>query len=506
MLIKNTGCDLTTKINNLKPTGAKTVVINNLVGNAETPPSIEGISTAVLQPSAANLLNSNSTIDWHYTAFLKSNPRSGLISQFSSMGPSADGYGKPTFSAPGANVVTLVPTNKGSYSIQSGTSFSAPYYSSMLALYLQSKNKTLSPVDARSIMSSSAQPVQLDVDAQGLAFTVLQGGGAVNVSNALDLESFFIPDIINLNDTENGNYSQELEIFNTADITQTFKLKHMPSLTGFVFNDSTIQANTYLPPYVNESAVISMNNDILEVEAHSSSKVKIEFKPPTIDDHRLPIYSGFIIGESDKGDVISASYNGIAGNLKYTQVLDNTDDLFKQGFPVPFTFRQFNKEVQNDTFTFSLDKEDAPAIIYRMTGPSPYVRVDLVDSDTDFKPTYPITQAPHKRDELNGAFKWMDDFKNTLLGVPKKVENYMTNGILYEERGVSRNGFMGNGEDSSYQRFNFNGTFANGTHVPDGSYKLLLRALKVHGNYNDLDDCEYCVLVQLRNAFILTYM
>jgi hypothetical protein len=46
-----------------------------------------------------------------------------------------------------------------------------------------------------------------------------------------------------------------------------------------------------------------------------------------------------------------------------------------------------------------------------------------------------------------------------------------------------------NGENPYYTTL-INGTFANGTEIPKGSYKVLLRALRVNGDASKEDDYD----------------
>ncbi|TIC73596.1 subtilisin-like protein [Wallemia mellicola] len=470
VIIKPGGCSIGEKLENLKSANASLVLISDINGNLTSSPAVEGLDTAIINLNTTRNLLDGENITLHYTPILQENPRDGLISQYSSMGPSADGYGKPAVGAPGANIPTLAPGNN--YMIQSGTSFSAPYYSSMLALLLQDarrKGQMLKPDVARALMLNGATSVMLDDDIPGPAFTVLQGSGVANLTATLDATTYALPDILNLNDTYNGvSKSHTIEVVNMGSEETTFTISHQPALTGYVLDDGTIQPRTWLPEHSTDSTEVDFPTT-LTVSANSSASFDVNFSYKDIDDHRLPVYSGWIVLESPESR-LQVSYNGIAGDLSKMQVLDNTDDLFQQGFPVPFAFRQSDKNLIDTVDSFSMIGLDKPAVIYRLTGPSPYLRIDLVDDTA-------------KRNVINGVLNWMND----IFG---DDERSAKSGVLYEELGVSRNGFMGSGQGSSYQRYDMDGKFANGQTIPSGTYRFHISALKVHGDENNNDDYE----------------
>ncbi|TIA87008.1 hypothetical protein E3P99_03449 [Wallemia hederae] len=495
VIIDNEGCNLDVKLSNLKSANATLVLIEDTHDTLSQSPHVDGLATAVLKPNVASQIPANATITLHYTPLLRNNPRAGLISQYSSMGPSADGYGKPAVSVVGSNIPTLAP--EGRFMIQSGTSFSAPVYSSLLALLMQQyrqDGKDLSPEMARAIMLGSAQSVNLDIDADGAAFTVLQGSGRANIEAALDASTYIKPDIINFNDTFSGvEKDVQLEIVNTSDDEKVYTLSHHPALTGYVLNEGTIQPSTYLPEYTRDAAQIR-HPDTITVAAQSASTVDLHIVPPPVSDHRLPIYSGFV-EFSDGSATMKAAYNGIAGDLSKMTILDNTDDLFNQGFPVPFAFRQSDRSIMGqDTLNFTMDALDRPAIVYRLAGPSPYMRIDLVDGATPRNATTSSTTAAtaplQRRNILDGVLGWMTDLFGGSGTDSLYIDGIDSLGVLYEELGVSRNGFMGSGQGSSFYRFDMSDTFASGKVVPSGHYKLLLRALKIHGDDHRSADYE----------------
>lgn len=96
----------------------------------------------------------------------------GMIAEFSSLGPTADGRVKPDITAPGNQIIssyssaqsydsgicdnTTVNGKKYYYGYMSGTSMATPFITGVLATWLQA-NPTLSPNDVRNIFKKTAR-------------------------------------------------------------------------------------------------------------------------------------------------------------------------------------------------------------------------------------------------------------------------------------------------------------------------------------------------------------
>lgn len=78
------------------------------------------------------------------------------LAAFSSRGPTWDGQIKPDIAAPGVNVNTATSGTVNGYSNRSGTSFSAPIVTGVVALMLEAK-PSLTPSDVKSIIKETAQ-------------------------------------------------------------------------------------------------------------------------------------------------------------------------------------------------------------------------------------------------------------------------------------------------------------------------------------------------------------
>lgn len=144
-LVKRGTCSFTAKVKNAASAGALGVIIYNNVDaelesvNAED--SIPVVSISLRNGLKLLSLISNATAPIEVTAIKVDgfipNLKANTISEFSSIGPTAELNFKPNIAAVGQTVFSTLPRYLGSYGIRDGTSMACPYIAGSLALYLQ---------------------------------------------------------------------------------------------------------------------------------------------------------------------------------------------------------------------------------------------------------------------------------------------------------------------------------------------------------------------------------
>eukprot|EP00775_Hariotina_reticulata_P014225 gene14225-14369_t len=232
-----------------------------------------------------------------------------ISSQFSSYGPAPDLELHPHVSAPGAFV--RVRTQDGYSTRVSGTSFSAPYISGCLALWLQQQQQAASvagleldpkTVDQQAAMSglvATAQPVP-DSDRAGFVEPVAKvGAGVLQVDALMDNKLSLSPMMIQLPSALNATYTANVTIkwLGTPHPagSVTYEAAHLPAAAitvdnGWYGTDAAISK-------VYAAAIVKVSPERVVVQTTARRpvvKVQVTFKLPAVLTSRALLYSGSI--------------------------------------------------------------------------------------------------------------------------------------------------------------------------------------------------------------------
>ena len=182
----------------------------------------------------------------------------GLLTSFSSIGPTWDGRIKPDLVAQGSSIYVASPLSTTSFSYSSGTSFSSPLTAGVAALLL-SAHPQLSPIEVRDVLRMTANNSR-NPDNE-------YGWGLVNAYDAIFSKGLFYSNLPEIVDESNG-YITSINIFSNYDV--------IPDSTFLFFK-------TNLSQEYNKIAMVksSENNDKYQAilpYLSSGSEIQLYFK------------------------------------------------------------------------------------------------------------------------------------------------------------------------------------------------------------------------------------
>ncbi|RXW19777.1 hypothetical protein EST38_g6064, partial [Candolleomyces aberdarensis] len=404
-------------------------------------------------------------------------PRGGLMSAFSSYGPTNDFYFKPAVAAPGGGILSTVPEN--GYSVLSGTSMATPFVAGVSALLFEAKGKTVNVArTARTLFESTAKYVPSNLtDGDPLQTVTQQGAGLINAYDALHATTILSKGELLLNDTVNF----KPVVTNNGEASRQYTLSHIIAGTALSFRPNSIFTAKGPVPLSKTGATARISPEKFTLGPGQSREVTVRFTPPTgLDATTFPVYSGFIQVSTSSELPVHVSYVGGIGSLRSLTIVDTTDEVIPDSIPAIFNS---SAEVQEVPTNYTFSPIDYPTVFWRQVFGSPLVRIDLVDPDIK------VETNIHPRDGPRGHPYFTFPFQPGRGGGGGTFAQVKIVGPITEFPFLSRNDddLSGNG----FHSFDVEeAVFANGTAIPNGPYRILLRVLKVTGDRKKQEDYE----------------
>ncbi|TQV93744.1 subtilisin-like protease [Cordyceps javanica] len=381
----------------------------------------------------------------------------GAVSAISSWGPSWNLGLKPSLTAVGEEIITTDwrDSNPSGYTITRGTSFSGPLIAAIVAL-IGEVHGSLDPATIESLLVSHSNP-QLyhngDEFLPYLAPVAQQGGGLTRAHDAAYATTLVQPAGLNFNDTEHAAGSLNLTIKNTGTEAITYRFSHVPAVTVYTFTqDDTISSYPKTLEAIEAPAVITLSDTSVTVAPGNSASIQVSASVPDgLDARRMPLWSGWIAINGSDSSALSVPYQGFSGSIRQHQALP------PDGASLVFG----NMSVSEGT-TVVLPTPGRLAtsqlvLNINATLGTPLVRADVV---------------PANNATSNGA--------NASIG---QVQGFP---VSWRPSNLQQ----GQPDLLQFTQFEWNGQLDTGSYVPEGYYKLVVRALRIFGNPSNEEDWD----------------
>ncbi|KUI56255.1 Minor extracellular protease vpr [Cytospora mali] len=381
----------------------------------------------------------------------------GYAAVGTSWGPTYEVDLKPQLAAPGGNILSTYPTHLGSYAVLSGTSMATPLVAAIYALLMTIRG-TKDPRILENLLSSTSNPKFFNNGSNTypiLAPVVQQGSGIVQAHDAAYATSLLSVSSLSFNDTDNIEPVQNFTISNTGNQSVMYAVSNMGAATGYTLpsNGSIFPAKFPNFGLLDDYATMEFSNGgSITIPAGEHKVVSVRLTPPAgLDARRLPVYSGYIAINGSDGSSLSLPYLGVAGSLHSAKILDpsGTYMINSQAADRPFMLPPPGRS--NDT-QYSGNATVIPKFLVRIAFGSALIRVDAVPVNISLGTN--VTES---------------------LGL-KTLGDVFTTPLTYQPRGDVD--------------INWYGQLANGNYAPAGTYRLVIRALKIFGDRENADDYE----------------
>ncbi|KAJ7497644.1 subtilisin-like protease [Mycena latifolia] len=454
VLIRRGTCTFVTKLDNVAKFGAKTFLIYDN-GNGFAGITVGNYSAVLIQAEDGVFLGEqlatgvpiSVTFPQSGASVQFPSPTGGLVSDFTSYGPTNDFYFKPALTAPGGNILSTLPVPLGSWALESGTSMATPFMAGSAALLFAVKGKSASVgKTARTLFQSTAQPISTShTDGDPFQTATQQGAGLVQVFDALFATTILSPTELILNDTAHFAGPRKFTVKNTGKTVKTYTLSHVPAGTVLTVDPDTTFPVAGPVPVSADYATVTFNKGKFTLFPGQSQTVVATIKPPAgVDATTFPVYSGFIYAISGT-ESVHATYLGPRRFVE--RQVGTRQHRHYLWCPLPVVLDSAGNP-QDAPVNYTFVGDDAPSLLWRQAFGTPTFRVDLGGS---------FAKVP-----ILGSLLEID-----YLGRNDQGENDDLNNTLV-----------------------LSNTFANGTTISNGAYKVLIRALRVTGDATNEADYE----------------
>jgi subtilisin family serine protease len=451
VLIRRGTCGFFEKSLNAQNAGAAGVVLyNNAPGfinptvAGATPITIPVVMILASDGAALNdlIAAGPTTMTWTADGQYVGQATGGLISSFSSWGPTAELGLKPDLSAPGGLIRSTWPVQQfGGHNVISGTSMATPHVAGAAAVLL-SAGKSAASIP--TLLSNYAQPALWSGNPSAgiLESPLREGAGLIKVDHSVAATATVSPRKIALGEGTGG--TQALTVSNSGLAPVTYDLSSStaisPAPTGSAW------PNTFGFDAFEETVTFSAPSVTVPAGGTASVSATVSLDPGTPDGE---LYGGYVqLAPRGGGNTLTVPFAGYKGDYQAQQLLTSAGSGYPWfARPTGATFNHVTTAGQS----FTLTGRDFPTLVFHLNLPARQFVVQLLNA---------AGGAAHP------VFSTLDN------------ESFLP-------RNSTATGFVTFTWDGTRPQDNGN----NKSHVvPNGSYMLQMRVLKPLGNpANDAD-------------------
>jgi minor extracellular serine protease Vpr len=463
-LIRRGSCSFTIKAQNAEAAGALAVVLYNHSPGALTPivaavPQV-AIPVVAIQQLPGELIHNRLltgpvSLTWQ-AEVTAPNPTGGLISSFSSYGTAATLALKPDLGAPGGLIRSTWLLEDGAYATISGTSMASPHVAGAVALLMQAR-PNLPAWMFRDVLQNTADPAPWSGN-PGLGFLDIvhrQGAGMVDIDDAIVSTTTILPGKLSLG--EGLEHSATLTLSNSSSSAVTYDLSHVDAISTGTQTFGPLVSDFWLPA---TGVTFSAPSVTVPAGGRASVGVTITADP---DESNFPtggLYGGYLefTDSTNADNVLRVPYVGFKGDYQSIVALPNAPVIGKQNPPFVNGARTYVAALANEVWTLA-SPDEVPNVLLHFDHQVRHLELQVVNAATG-APVHPVFSNFAVRD-----FVARNETRPPAGGPYADSENVFAfpwDGTRMHDNGA--------------------GTPDHRKVVPDGTYKIVVKALKALGD------------------------
>ncbi|ODA82254.1 hypothetical protein RJ55_00761 [Drechmeria coniospora] len=456
VLIHPGNCSYTTQAKNLAALGAKYLIfydanlerinlygIDGIRAGAQVSPDVAQAWIDAIKDGKAVTLDMET--DLRLTT-IRNSTIDGALNYWTNLGPTFEMGITPSFGAPGGSIISTYPKSYSEgYKVFSGTSMSTPHVGGIVALIGQIRG-TFDPALINGLLTSTAKP-QLFHDGNKFygfyAPVAQQGAGLVQAYDAAFATTLLEPASLAFNDTDHYIKSRKVTVRNTGDKEVTYNISHVPAMTVYVLDKGAIQPAPFPSTRVKREATFRFSRDTITLGPGQEASFDVEPTPPSgVNAKRLALWSGWIKINGTDGSALSVPYQGLVGSLHNATVMLPNKTWMARAKDYTFAVADsFTLPKQGEKLQ---DEAGLPSLVTNLTFGTPNLTAHVV----------PITD-----DQNNGT---TENWRSTNIG---QMHSFPLEYLSRYLRAVT-----------------WYGKLDSGDYAPNGTYKIIVRALRIFGD------------------------